>query len=133
MSNFTRQISRLTSRQAIAILMVVVISVLLVPAPTAAAALRSAADSVRDTKSQLWEWLIAGSGSLLFGTSQEDRQRKGVRPSPPLSRAEQEAKVARIELNVSGEVAAALATFRTPQPELSRLPKFNTSRLSCSV
>jgi len=36
-------------------------------------------------------------------------------------------------LNVSGDVADAVATFLTPQSELSRFAKFSTSRLSCKV
>src|SRR6185369_13438089 len=105
MSTFTRRIARLSSRQVIAMVMIFTIAALLVPMPVAAAALQTADKSAREAKNQVLTWLASGVATLISRTPQRDnRERKGVRPSPPLTQAERAMKVARIELNVADEI-----------------------------
>lgn len=105
MSTFTRRIARFSSRQIIAMVMIFTIAALLVPMPVASAALCTADTTVREAKNQVLAWLASEVAALISRTSQRDnRERKGVRPSPPLSPAERAMKVARIELNVADEI-----------------------------
>jgi len=105
MSFSTGRIARFSSRQIIAVVIIFTIAALLVPLPVATAALRTADSSVREAKNKLSTWLASEVATLKSGTTQADnRERKGVRPSPPMTREERAMKVARLELNVAGEI-----------------------------
>src|SRR6185295_582651 len=91
MSSFTRPL---------AITMILFISVLMVPAPVGAALIRTTDQTVRDGANQLSGWLL----SVFRTTNDGARERKGMRPSPAPTRAEREAKVAKLELNIAAEV-----------------------------
>ena len=91
MSSFTRPL---------AITMIFFSSVLMVPAPVGAALFRTTDQTVRDGANQLSGWLL----SVFRTTNDGARERKGVRPSPAPTRAEREAKVAKLELNIAAEV-----------------------------
>ena len=89
MSTFIRRTARLSSRQVTAMVMIFTIAALLVPMPVAAAALRTADRSVREAKNQVLAWLASEVTTLISRRTQQDnRERKGVRPSPPLTQAE---------------------------------------------
>src|ERR1041384_4441114 len=79
----------------------VIVTALLIPAPAAAVFLRTTDEIVRAGGNQIRDWLLA-----VFRTTTDpgNRERKGVRPSPPPSKAEREAKVAKLELNVASEI-----------------------------
>ncbi len=77
MSNFARPL---------AIVMIFFVGVLLVPAPAAAELIRTTLSVFRTTSE---------SGN---------RERKGVRPAPPPTKAERETRVAKLELNVGTEI-----------------------------
>src|ERR1044071_4800663 len=83
-----------TVRKLISILFA---TTLLVPAPVAAAWIRTTDETVRARAM----WLRSVFETMSDGAT---RERKGVRPSPVPTKAEREAKVARIEINVSAEI-----------------------------
>ncbi|HYV11705.1 MAG TPA: DUF4214 domain-containing protein [Pyrinomonadaceae bacterium] len=101
MSRYTRQISRLSNRQLIAIAVISLIAVSLVPVPVAAAALRTTEKTVREGARQTWAWVFSAFGGSSGG---RNRERKGVRPAPAPTQAEREARVAKLELNVAAEI-----------------------------
>src|ERR1044071_8596993 len=90
MASFTRPL---------AITMIFVVSVLLVPAPVGAALIRTTDESVRNGGNQLRAWF-----SVFRTTSDGTREQKGVRPLPAPTKAEREARVAKLELNVGAEI-----------------------------
>lgn len=103
MSSLIRQITHLSIRRLIAVLVIFLIVASLVPAPAAAAALRSTQKTVFTDARQTWGWLL--SVINVFGTGDSvNRERKGVRPSPAPAKAEREARVAKLELNVAPEI-----------------------------
>ena len=102
MSLLTQQISRFRIRRLIAVMVNTLLVLSLVPTPITAAALQTTQKTVRESASKTWDWLIALGG---FGGSQStNRERKGVRPSPAPTKAERNAKVAKLELNVGAEI-----------------------------
>jgi hypothetical protein len=103
MPTFTLRISCHAFRQFTAIAMITFITAMLIPAPAAAAAVRTTDRTVREGGAQVWSWLVSTFDVL--GRSQNiNRDRKGVRPAQPLTKAEREARVARLELNVASEI-----------------------------
>jgi hypothetical protein len=87
MSTLTRRVSRLSMQQITAIAMIFFITVLIVPAPSAAAMLRSTEQTVSEKGSQVLKWLGSGFADSTKGTTQGgNRERKGVRPSPALTK-----------------------------------------------
>ena len=82
MSTFTRPL---------AITMIIFISVLLIPAPVAAVLIRA---------TDFRAWFV----SVFRTTSDGTRERKGVRPLPAPTKAEREARVAKLELNVTSDI-----------------------------
>lgn len=96
---------RFSVRQIVALALIAIMVHLLIPSPATAAVLHSTDQTVRAVGSQAWTWLASTLGALGIRIGQEDnRKRKGVRPGPPLTKAEREAKVAAIELNVTGDI-----------------------------
>jgi len=91
MSSFTRPL---------AVVMSFFITLLLVPAPVAAALIRTTDQTVRDEGNQIRAWLLAVFGTTGDGT----RERKGLRPAPAPTKAEREARVAKLELNVGADI-----------------------------
>jgi len=83
----------------------------LVPAPASAAVLYSTDQTIRCVGNQALTWLISLFGGLSVGASKGKRERKGVRPLPPPSKAEREAQVASIDSNVTGNI-----TLRSREP-----------------
>jgi len=69
--------------------------------PVAAALIRTADQTVRDGGSQIHAWLLSILGTTSDG---DNRERKGVRPSPAPTKSEREARVAKLELNVAPEI-----------------------------
>ena len=111
MSILIRHVSRFSLRQIIAIVMVSVMVCVLAP-PSSAASLFQAADkSVRALGGHISSWLATAVGPLGSRASGGNRLRKGVRPAPPVSRAEREAQVATIDLNVARDI---VLTSRQP-------------------
>jgi len=101
MSTFTRPPARSLRRILIAITTIFFVSVLLVPIPSAAALIRTADSTVRDGGNQIRAWLLS---VFRMPSDGGNRERKGVRPPPAPTRAEREARVARLELNVAPEI-----------------------------
>ena len=101
MSIFTRPLANSFRRKLIAIATIFFVTVLLVPVPVAAALIRSTDQTVRDGGHQIRTWLLS-----VFGTTSDggNRERKGVRPLTAPTKAEREARVARLELNVAPEI-----------------------------
>ena len=89
MSKYTHRISRVSSRKIVSVGLITILIALLIPKPVGAAMLHSIAGN-------LWE--------RKAGNDERNRERKGVRSAPPQSKAEREAKVASIQLNVGDEI-----------------------------
>jgi RHS repeat-associated protein len=105
MSTFRRRLARYSRQQVIAVTMTILVASLLIPLPVAAAVLRTAEVSVREQGNQAWAWLLFALGG--FGGGRDEggsRERKGLRPAAAPSKEEREAKVARLEVNVTGEI-----------------------------
>lgn len=99
MSKYTRRISQVSSRKIVSVGLITILIALLVPKPVGAAMLHSMGQSVRAGSAfarNLWE--------RKSNNDERNRERKGVRPAPPQSKAEREAKVASIQLNVGSEI-----------------------------
>jgi hypothetical protein len=112
MSVFTHRLSRFSLRQIIAICLISVMIALLAPAPSAAAVLHTTDQSVRAAGTRVWTWFASALSALGSRTGQgESREQKGVRPLAPPTKAEREAQVAAIELNVTSEI---VLTSRQP-------------------
>ena len=94
MAIFTRPLAGSSHRKLVAIATIFFVSVLLVPVPVAAALIRTADNTVRDGGNQIRAWLL----SVLGTTTEGNRERKGVRPSAAPTKAEREARVAKLEL-----------------------------------
>ncbi|HEV8168899.1 MAG TPA: hypothetical protein VGP59_06110, partial [Pyrinomonadaceae bacterium] len=96
-----RPLAGSSTRTVIAITTIFFITVLLIPVPVAAALIRTTDQTVRDGGHQIRAWLLSVFASTTDGSN---RERKGVRPSPAPTKAEREARVARLELNVAPEI-----------------------------
>ena len=101
MSTFTRPPARSLRRKFVATVTIVFVTVLLVPAPVAAAWIRTTDETIRAGGSEIRTWLLSILGAKSDGGN---RERKGVRPSPAPTKAERESKVAKLELNVAAEI-----------------------------
>lgn len=103
MATFIRRVSRFSVRQSIALAMVFLLTAALVPAPATAAVLQMTEKTAREGGNQVWNWL--GSAlDVLRKADGVDRERKGIRPASPLTKAEREARVTNLELNVPNEI-----------------------------
>src|SRR6185369_1400379 len=95
----------LSLRRIVAIALVSMMMGSMLPAPTSAAVLHSTNQTMRAFGSQALTWLMLASAALGVAGDKEDKhQRKGVRPSPPASKAEREAQVASIDSNMTGDI-----------------------------
>lgn len=105
MYTFTNPFFRFSLRRIVAIVSISVMIASLLPVSSAAAVLQATDNTVLATSSRVWTW-FASTINLFWNrtNSQERRERRGVRPLPPVSKEEREAQVAAIELNVSGEL-----------------------------
>lgn len=103
MSKYARLISRISLRKAVSIALITITIGLLVPEPVAAAVLNSMDQSARAGGARFLAWLAPWK-SIWERNDETDRERKGLRPPSPQSKAEREAQVAAIELNVSSEI-----------------------------
>lgn len=112
MSTLIRRVSRFSLRQIIAIALICVMLSLLTPPSAATALLQTTDKTVRAGGSQILTWLTS-TWAILANRSGDrgNRVRKGVRPEPPLSKAEREGQVAAIDLNVTGDI---VLTSRQP-------------------
>lgn len=112
MSTSSIRFSRFSLRQILAIVLIFVMTALLVPTPSAAAVLHATDNTVRSAGNRVWTWFASGLSTLRSSPNgQEIRERQGVRPLAPQTKAEREAQVAAIELNVAGEI---VLTSRQP-------------------
>ena len=97
-------VSHLSLRKIVAITLVVIITVMLVPVPAAAAILRSGEQGVSAAGNHAWSWLASVTGPLWSKPGATNRQRNGVRPTAPLSKFEREALVASLDVNPAERV-----------------------------
>lgn len=105
MLTLIRRFSHFSLRQTIAITLISVMISLLAPPSSATSVLQTTDKSVRAAGSQILTWLTSTWADLNSRASDGgNRVRKGVRPEPPKSKAEREAQVASIDLNVTGEI-----------------------------
>jgi hypothetical protein len=101
MSIFTRPLSDSLRRKFVAVVTIFFVTALLVPAPAAAAWIRTTDETVRARGNEIRAWLLSIPELTRNGGS---RERKGVRPSLAPTKAEREAKVSELELNVAAEL-----------------------------
>ena len=114
-----RRLSTVSLRRIVAIMLVAMMIGSLLPAPASAAVLHSTDQTVRAVGNQALTLLTSALGALGIGAAEQGRrERRGVRPSPPLSKAEREAQVASIDSNVTGDI-----TLRSREPlQLTAIP-----------
>ena len=98
MSPSIPRLTRWSLQQLIAIVLIVVLTGLLAPAPMAAAVLQTTKQNLSVARKQAWTWFASVVGALGSNASAGSRKRKGVRPAA-LSRVEREARVAALEVN----------------------------------
>jgi hypothetical protein len=92
-----------------AIVLVLALIGLLAPLSVTAAALRAGEKELNTVVGQTWDWLKSMVQPLITAPA----QRNGIRPSPPLTKAEREARVTSVEINPAEEV-----TLQSRQPLL---------------
>ena len=119
MSTLNRPLATFSLRRIVAITLVSMMIGSVLPAPTSAAVLHSTNQTMRAVGNQALTWLTLALAALGVGGAKEDkRETKGVRPSPPASKAEREAQVASIDSNVTGDI-----TLRSREPlQLTAVP-----------
>lgn len=104
MSILIRLVSRFSPRQIVAIALIAVMVSLLAPPSSAASLLQVADKGVRALEGRMLSWLATTLDLLNNRATAGSRVRKGVRPVSPVSKAEREAQVAAIDLNVADEI-----------------------------
>ncbi len=93
------KINFISFSRLIAVVLILSLSSLLAPMPIKAAMLQDTRQKLGDS----WRWFALAFEGVRRSSSGE-RERKGVRPSPALTKEEREARVANLELNPSNDI-----------------------------
>lgn len=97
-------VSNFSVRKSVSIALIVMMNLLLVPVPTAAAILQSGEQRVSESGTQAWTWFKTATGTLWPNKGASSREQKGVRPPAAPSKLEREAQVTSLEVNPAEEV-----------------------------